>query len=70
MFGRAVEQVGALLDEDDVTPSRPPGHATRRGFEQARQDKSKAFELKQQLDRLDLFADYEDRFLDLFKKPA
>jgi uncharacterized protein len=32
------------------------------------QDRSKAFELKQALDRLGLFKDYEDRFLDLFKK--
>jgi proteasome assembly chaperone (PAC2) family protein len=37
---------------------------------QARTDRSKAFELKQELDRLGLFKEYEDRFLDLFKKPA
>jgi proteasome assembly chaperone (PAC2) family protein len=37
-------------------------------FEQARKDRSKAFELKQELDRLGIFKDYEDRFLDLFKK--
>ncbi len=37
-------------------------------FDQARHDKSKAYELKQELDRLEVFADYEDRFLDLFKK--
>lgn len=36
-------------------------------FVQAEQDRSKAYELKQELDRLDLFKDYEDRFLDLFK---
>jgi proteasome assembly chaperone (PAC2) family protein len=39
-------------------------------FEQAAQDRSKAFELKQELDRLGVFKDYEDRFLDLFKKPG
>lgn len=38
-------------------------------FEQALQDRSKAYELKRELDRLDVFEDYEDRFLDLFKKP-
>ncbi len=38
-------------------------------FEQAVKDRSKAFELKQELDRLGLFKEYEDRFLDLFKKP-
>jgi proteasome assembly chaperone (PAC2) family protein len=39
-------------------------------FEQAAKDRSKAFELKQELDRLGVFKDYEDRFLDLFKKPS
>jgi hypothetical protein len=38
-------------------------------FEQAQKDRAKAFELKQELDRLGVFKDYEDRFLDLFKKP-
>ena len=38
-------------------------------FEHAKKDRSKAFELKQELDRLGVFKDYEDRFLDLFKKP-
>lgn len=36
-------------------------------FRQAEKDRSKAYELKQELDRLDVFKDYEDRFLDLFK---
>ena len=39
-------------------------------FELAEQDRSKAYELKGLLDRLDVFKDYEDRFLDLFKKPG
>ncbi|MBA4192468.1 MAG: hypothetical protein C0467_31250 [Planctomycetaceae bacterium] len=37
-------------------------------FDAASKDRSKAFELKQELDRLGLFKQYEDRFLDLFKK--
>ncbi len=37
-------------------------------FAQAQEDRSKAFELKQVLDRLGIFKTYEDRFLDLFKK--
>jgi proteasome assembly chaperone (PAC2) family protein len=37
-------------------------------FEAAAKDRSKAFELKQELDRLGVFAEYENRFLDLFKK--
>ena len=35
-------------------------------FREAEQDRSKAYELKRELDRLDVFRDYEDRFLDLF----
>ncbi len=37
-------------------------------FAQAREDRSKAYELKRELDRLNVFAEYENRFLDLFKK--
>jgi len=57
-------------------PAEPPrfGPADKRRiealFEQAAKDRSKAFELKQELDRLGAFKDYEDRFLDLFKKPG
>jgi hypothetical protein len=36
-------------------------------FRQARGDRSRAFELKTELDRLGLFGRYEDRFLDLFE---
>jgi proteasome assembly chaperone (PAC2) family protein len=39
-------------------------------FAQAGKDRSKAFELKQKLDRLGVFKDYEDRFLDLFRPPS
>ena len=38
-------------------------------FAQARDDRSKAYELKSELDRLNVFQEYENRFLDLFKKP-
>ena len=37
-------------------------------FEQATQDRSRAYELKNELDRLGVFKDYEDRFLDLFRE--
>lgn len=47
-------------------------HATRvrleAMFDQARADRDKALELKAELDRLGLFREYEDRFLDLFRK--
>jgi proteasome assembly chaperone (PAC2) family protein len=39
-------------------------------FQLAEKDRSKAFELKHELDGLGLFKEYEDRFLDLFKKPG
>jgi hypothetical protein len=51
---------------------RLTGEQTRsieRLFEQARLDRSQAFELKNQLDRLGVFTVYEDRFLDLFREP-
>ena len=37
-------------------------------FERAAADRSRAYELKNELDRLGLFKDYEDRFLDLFRE--
>lgn len=37
-------------------------------FQRARQDRSAAYELKRELDRLGLYREHEDRFLDLFKK--
>jgi len=37
-------------------------------FEAAHQDRSKAVQLKHELDRLGVFEQYEDRFLDLFRK--
>ena len=39
-------------------------------FAIARKDRSRAYELKQELDRLKVFHEYEDRFLDLFKEPG
>lgn len=39
-------------------------------FSAARADRSRAYELKQELDRLGLFQEFEDRFLDLFKDPG
>jgi uncharacterized protein len=38
-------------------------------FKIAGNDRSRAYELKQELDRLKVFNEYEDRFLDLFKEP-
>ncbi len=37
-------------------------------FEGARKDRAKAMDLKRELDRLGVFAQFEDRFLDLFRR--
>jgi hypothetical protein len=58
-------------EEADAAEERLPPAAQRRIdelFQQAAKDRSKAFELKQELDRLGIYKEYEDRFLDLFKK--
>lgn len=83
-LGELLEQVERQLghpaadEEEEETYTAEPAEEERpnpaqrerleRLFAQAREDRSKAFELKQELDRLGLFAEYEDRFLDLFKK--
>ena len=68
------------MADDDEEPEFTPEPAEEEGleagaqqhieelFQQAKKDRSKAFELKQELDRLKVFKEYEDRFLDLFKK--
>lgn len=38
-------------------------------FEDAMADRSKTYELKRELDRLNVFKKFENRFLDLFRKP-
>ena len=50
-------------------PTMEDRETVERLFRQARKDRSKAYELKRELDRLDLYREYEDRFLDLFKTP-
>lgn len=40
-----------------------------RMFEEAGEDRSKAYELKSELDRLGVFDEFENRFLDLFRSP-
>jgi proteasome assembly chaperone (PAC2) family protein len=79
LLDRVEDQLGVQPpeeeDEDRPEPTEEeqvaPADRTRiEGlFDQAARDRSKAFELKQELDRLGLFKEYEDRFLDLFKRP-
>lgn len=39
-------------------------------FQESAADRSKAYELKRELDRLEVYPEYENRFLDLFKQRA
>jgi uncharacterized protein len=62
-------------EDDDVPDPRAPAtpqpkdeRRIEKLFTAAEKDRTKAFELKQMLDRLGVFKQYEDRFLDLFKK--
>jgi proteasome assembly chaperone (PAC2) family protein len=56
----------AAIDEG---PGQEDLDLIERLFRLARKNRTKAYELKRELDRLDLYREYEDRFLDLFKKP-
>lgn len=68
-------------DEEETAEPAPPTqsptekpldlaarHRIERLFEEARRDRSKAVRLKEELDRLGVYAQYEDRFLDLFRR--
>jgi proteasome assembly chaperone (PAC2) family protein len=78
---QAMRQGGQAEEERDETAeairreaAEPEGIGSEdrqrieRLFEQAKQDRSSAYELKRELDRLEVYREYEDRFLDLFKK--
>lgn len=73
------EQLAAGLDkiqdmirgnEEDEAPEIGDDDSARIEalFQAAQTDRSKSFELKQELDRLGVFRKYENRFLDLFRK--
>jgi proteasome assembly chaperone (PAC2) family protein len=65
---RGVEEEPSLPEPEEESRLSPEDEQEiERMFAEAKQDRSKAYELKQKLDQLDLFRDYEDRFLDLFK---
>lgn len=78
LLARVEEQVGRQeFEEEEGAAPEPAGEEPTAAadrdrieelFDRAEKDRSKAFELKQELDRLGLFKEYEDRFLDLFKK--
>ena len=57
---------------DESVEDEGPGPDGRRRIEQlfaqAKEDRATAYELKRELDKLGVFREYENRFLDLFKK--
>ncbi len=57
-------------EEEEPKPTIDPAVRARleRLFEEARTDRDKAFQLKEELDRHGVFREYEGRFLDLFKR--
>ena len=65
----AGDETVPAAESDDPPLSLEDQRHIERLFGQAGQDRSTAYELKRELDRLGVFRDYEDRFLDLFKKP-
>lgn len=72
---QAQEEAADLPEPDrpaEPAPERPLDPALRarieRLFEEAHADRTRAVSLKQELDRLGVFAEYENRFLDLFKR--
>lgn len=66
------DDVESHPSEPDVRVSEPRSDEDRnlieQLFERAAADRSRAYELKNELDRLGLFKEYEDRFLDLFRQ--
>jgi proteasome assembly chaperone (PAC2) family protein len=82
LLARVEERYGqqAPAEEEEEEYSAEPAEEERLGpeevgrietlFTEAARDRAKAFELKQELDRLGVYKEYEDRFLDLFKKPG
>jgi len=66
----AEEETERFVPEPEAEPRLRHEDAQRieRLFAEATSDRSKALTLKAELDRLGAFRDYEDRFLDLFKR--
>jgi len=57
-----------LLGVDDSGVAKHARYLIEQLFEQAKADRSRAGELRQELERWGLFSEYEDRFLDLFRR--
>jgi proteasome assembly chaperone (PAC2) family protein len=75
---QAMGQRAVAEEEEEAVPEPPPAERIRPEdekhledlFARAASDRSVAYELKRELDRLGVYREYEDRFLDLFKSSA
>lgn len=75
---KAPDQLGPIKDEEIERIKKELSAFTKlpksarqkieRLFKEAQRDVSKAYELKRELDKWDAYKEYEDKFLDLFKK--
>lgn len=71
---RGEAEEGEEESEDELFPMENPllspedEKVIEELFEASVSDRAKAYELKRELDRLGVFSEYEDRFLDLFRK--
>jgi len=63
-----VEEPSQEQDKQEPTLDYKTRRRIEELFEDASKNREKAFQLKEELDRLGVFKQYEDRFLDLFKK--
>lgn len=72
--GEPDEPWAESLDEPVIDDKPTVDHTARQRiehlFEEALKDRANAIDLKKELDRLGVFDEYEDRFLDLFKHAA
>ena len=67
MSAEQTAQAESEPESEEPTLDRADQQLIEDLFEGARIDRSRAYELKQELDRLHVFLEYEDRLLDLFR---
>ncbi len=78
LLAQMEQALGQSMPEEEEAIAQEPAEPERIGpaekrhieelFARASSDRSAAYELKRELDRIGIFPEYEDRFLDLFKK--
>jgi proteasome assembly chaperone (PAC2) family protein len=68
--GEEPQEVATTRATEPVRPDFATRERIEKLFQEAREDRSRAVHLKHELDGLGIFKQYEDRFLDLFKRAA